>query len=67
MAQVVLIFRDKEDGSAGVELFAEPTPHPGQVMTTAQSLGAIALNAVHQELHDQKGGIRIMGADELPI
>ena len=68
MALVMIQIFDKPDGSAGVELRTEPPiVNHAQVWTTAQQLGAKALNAIHAELHDQQGGIRLVGADEMPM
>jgi hypothetical protein len=68
MALVVIQIYDRPDGSAGVELRTEPpiTNHV-QLFTVAQQLGAKALNAIHAELHTEDSGIKLMGADEMPL
>lgn len=66
MAAVFITLQDKADGSVDVHLVAEPTtPTDISVLTSAQKLGAEALNAIHANLHTNDRRIIVASADDL--
>lgn len=57
MAIVVIVIQDKPDDSGGVDvrLDCEPAPHPlARAQTQAQKLATVVLNAVHEQLQEDK-------------
>lgn len=67
MALVVIHVQDMPDGSIDVNLKTEPRiVGPKATFTTAEKLGAVALNAIHTKLQDIGPKIVIAGADQLP-
>lgn len=74
MALIVITIKDQPDGSVSVQLLDEPACTPDQTeFTPAQHVGAIALNAVDNELHTRNllepagQKLQLVGADELPL
>lgn len=80
MALICITIRDQPDGTVAVQLLDEPQCTPEQTeFSPAQSIGAVALNAIHNQLQDpqflelvkgkgkNKSQILLVGADELPL
>jgi hypothetical protein len=69
MALIVITIRDTDRGVA-VQLQDEPKVTEAQTdFTPAQTMGAVALNAIHKELNSKemnKPRLIVVGADEMP-
>lgn len=70
MALIVITVQDIDPNQIDVKLTCDPVikPSQGAEYTLAQTLGAIALNAIHNELskEESKPRLQIVGADYLP-
>ena len=60
MAQVIIVVQDDAEKNVSVTLFAEPQVQPGQKeFTDAQRMGAIALNAINDQLTAERSTIEV--------
>jgi len=54
MAIIIITVQDTAEGSVDVRMITDPIVHPGQTeFSTAQRMGAVALNAITGALEDE--------------